>query len=75
MDEALADAINNMHIGQNNESVPREWYEKLWRNFQILEENYDNLNIRFKFGLGLWRLLIIFTLMYFLIILIKEFLF
>lgn len=75
MDEALADAINNMHIGQNNESVLREWYEKLWRNFQILEENYDNLNIRFKFGLGLWRLLIIFTLMYFLIILIKEFLF
>ncbi|RIA80340.1 hypothetical protein C1645_838873 [Glomus cerebriforme] len=24
LDEALADTINNMYIGQNNESVPRE---------------------------------------------------
>ncbi|RIA80104.1 hypothetical protein C1645_839289 [Glomus cerebriforme] len=35
LNETLTNAINNTHIGQNNESVPKEWYEKLWRNFQI----------------------------------------
>jgi len=34
------------------EYVPREWYEKLWRDFKILDRNYDNLNIRLKIGLG-----------------------
>lgn len=62
-----------MHIEQ--EFVPREWYEKLWRNFQILENDYENLNFKFKIGLGLWRLLIIIIviciLMYFLIKFIK----
>jgi hypothetical protein len=43
-----------MHISnQDNNFVSREWYEKLWKDFQILERNYDSLNIRFKFGLGL----------------------
>ncbi|GES91637.1 hypothetical protein GLOIN_2v1773797 [Rhizophagus clarus] len=54
LDEALANVINNVHISnQDNNSMPREWYEKLWKDFQILERNYDNLNVRFKFGLGL----------------------
>jgi hypothetical protein len=74
LDEALANIINNMHISnQDNNFVPREWYEKLWRDFQILERSYDNLNIRFKFGLGLWRLVLIFTLLCFLIFFINKF--
>ncbi|CAB4485233.1 unnamed protein product [Rhizophagus irregularis] len=75
LDEALANIINNMHISnQDNNFVPREWYEKLWKDFQILERDYDSLNIRFKFGLGLWRLVLIFTLLYFLIIFINKWL-
>ena len=44
-----------MHISNqdNNNFVPRGWYEKLWKDFQALERNYNDLNIRFKFGLGL----------------------
>ncbi|GET54703.1 hypothetical protein GLOIN_2v1773797 [Rhizophagus irregularis DAOM 181602=DAOM 197198] len=41
-----------MHISnQDNNFIPREWYEKLWKDFQNLERNYDSLNIRFKFAL------------------------
>jgi len=61
--------INNMHINNqnNNNFVPRKWYEKLWKDYQVLEKNNNNLNVKFRFGLGLWRLAIIFTLLYFLI--------
>ncbi|CAB4394990.1 unnamed protein product [Rhizophagus irregularis] len=73
LDEALANIINNMHISnQDNNFVPRGWYEKLWKDFQALERNYNDLNIRFKFGLGLWRLVLIITLLYFLIIFINK---
>ncbi|PKK61492.1 hypothetical protein RhiirC2_718376 [Rhizophagus irregularis] len=52
LDEALANIINNMHISnQDNNFLPKGWYEKLWKDFQILERDYDSLNIRFKFGL------------------------
>ncbi|CAB4429782.1 unnamed protein product [Rhizophagus irregularis] len=50
LDSALADAVNNMYISQTN-FVPREWYEKLWRDFKDLDRDYGNLNIRFRFGL------------------------
>ncbi|POG72286.1 hypothetical protein GLOIN_2v1773797 [Rhizophagus irregularis DAOM 181602=DAOM 197198] len=50
LDNALADAVNNMYISQTN-FVPREWYEKLWRDFKDLDRDYGNLNIRFRFGL------------------------
>lgn len=56
------------------EYVPREWYEKLWRDFKILDRNYDNLNIRFKIGLGLWRSMLIFILIYCSVKLINLFL-
>jgi hypothetical protein len=65
LDEALARAFDNMQLQQDY--VPREWYERLWRNYQNLERDFDNLNIRFKFGLGLWRLVIILVIIYFLI--------
>src|SRR5271154_1162561 len=65
LDEALARAVDNMQLQQDY--VPREWYERLWRNYQNLERDFDNLNIRFKFGLGLWRLVIILVIIYFLI--------
>ena len=58
VDEALARAINNIHLEQ--EVVPRKWYEKLWKDYKILRDDHENLNIRFKIGLGLWRVLIIF---------------
>ena len=74
MDEALANLINNVYISnQDNNFIPREWYEKLWKDFQALERNYDNLNLRFKFGLGLWRLVLIFTLLCFLVFFINKF--
>ena len=63
LDEALARAVDNMQLQQDY--VPREWYERLWRNYQNLERDFDNLNIRFKFGLGLWRLVIILVIIYF----------
>ncbi|CAB4476373.1 unnamed protein product [Rhizophagus irregularis] len=44
LDNALADAVNNMYISQTN-FVPREWYEKLWRDFKNLDRDYGNLNI------------------------------
>ncbi|CAB4384204.1 unnamed protein product [Rhizophagus irregularis] len=50
LDNALANAVNNMYISQTN-FVQREWYEKLWRDFKDLDRDYGNLNIRFKFGL------------------------
>ena len=62
LDEALARAVDNMQLQQDY--VPREWYERLWRNYQNLERDFDNLNIRFKFGLGLWRLVIILVIIY-----------
>ncbi len=63
LDEALARAVDNMQLQQDY--VPREWYERLWRNYQNLERDFDNLNIRFKFGLGLWRLVIILVIILF----------
>src|SRR5271156_1191677 len=62
LDEALARAVDNMQLQQDY--VPREWYERLWRNYQNLERDFDNLNIRFKFGLCLWRLVIILVIIY-----------
>ena len=49
LDEAFARAVDNMQLQQDY--VSREWYEQLWRNYQNLEKDFDNLNIRFKFGL------------------------
>ena len=66
LDEALAHAVN-MQLGQTD-YIPRGWYEQLWRDYQNLEVDHNNLNIRFKFGLNLWRSLIIFVIMYYLII-------
>ncbi|RIA83660.1 hypothetical protein C1645_833479 [Glomus cerebriforme] len=38
LDENLANAINNMHIEQNNESVLKEWYKKFIETFSDGQE-------------------------------------
>lgn len=80
LDDALANIINNIHINNNEQTnydqtnfVPREWYENLWRDFNNLNRDYDDLNTRFRYGLNLWRIVLIFILIYFLINLIKIF--
>jgi hypothetical protein len=73
VDEALAHAINRMVLEQerNSEFVPRKWYEQLWKDHQILGEICEDLRIRLKTGLGMWRTALILVLIYFL----YEFLF
>jgi len=61
-----------MYISQTN-FVPREWYEKLWRDFKDLDRNYENLNIRFRIGLNLWRALFIFIIIYCLVVTLIKF--
>ena len=61
-----------MYISQTN-FVPREWYEKLWRDFKDLDRNYENLNIRFRIGLNLWRVLFIFIIIYCLVVTLIKF--
>jgi hypothetical protein len=50
LDEALAQAINSMHL-ENNEFVPREWYERLWKDTKIIDEDRENMRSRLKTGL------------------------
>ena len=39
LDNALADAVNNIYISRTN-FVPRGWYEKLWRDFKDLDRDH-----------------------------------
>ena len=68
MDEALAHAINSMHLEQ--EFVPREWYERLWRDFRIIDEDREIVRARLRTGLTMWRVtligILILALIYFL---------
>lgn len=57
LDNALAHAINSMHL---DEVVPREWYERLWGDFRIIDEDREVVRARWKGTLiGLLILLII----------------
>jgi hypothetical protein len=46
LDESLAHAINSIHLEQ--EVVPREWYERLWRDFRIIDEDREIVRARWK---------------------------
>jgi hypothetical protein len=45
LDETLAHAINSMHL---DEVVPREWYERLWTDFRIIDEDREIVRARSK---------------------------
>ena len=62
-----------MYISETN-FVPREWYEMLWKDFKDLDRDYGNLNIKFRIGLNLWRVLLTFIMIYCLVTSIKFFL-
>ena len=73
MDEALAHAIDSMNLEQ--EFVPREWYERLWRDFRIIDEDREEAKARLRTGLTLWRGTLIIALIIALIYFLYKFLF
>lgn len=74
MDEALAHAINSMHLEQE-EFVPREWYERLWKDFKIIYNDLEDTKARLRTGLTIWRGTLIGTLIIVLIYFLYKFLF